>query len=519
MFAFLVVAYVLPLWAFRFVPTEDGPAHLGNAYIIKTYYEAAGSVFRQYYIFNPRVIPNVVYHYALAGLMYVSPPWAAEKVLLSLYVIFFALALRYLAGATGTRAGPGIFLAFPFIYSFPFQMGFFGFAFSLVLACFGLGWFLRCGRASSGRVWLGLNVLAIFTFFWHFLGWAFLIGGILYFAGADGLGRVLGWQPAGGALAARRPARPWLAPAYLAPAIAPAVVYYFKSDHTASLAYRPVGYLVERLFAGGVLNSLHDYQRWEGLAVAVVFGLLLVGAAVTLAARARGGSSAETEGGGGIFVWGWGWAVPITVAAYFLIPDGNPVRGSYASVRLALLPFLVGAMWLAAIDLRWQRRLLYVVAPLVAAAHLVGVFLGFAAADAPLREFTSGLSRVPRNATVLAWTNLRSEPGARVNYVKHAGGYYVVSRNVVDVGNYEPSYSYFPMQWRGRSPLTFAGCYKRIPVFTRASIYAHAEYLVCWKINRNAGGVSEIFARDYRAVFRRGGLSIWRRRPPPLSPP
>ena len=33
LFSILVLVYVLPVWAFRYFPTTDGPAHLYNAWL------------------------------------------------------------------------------------------------------------------------------------------------------------------------------------------------------------------------------------------------------------------------------------------------------------------------------------------------------------------------------------------------------------------------------------------------------------------------------------------------------
>lgn len=94
LFALLVCLYIAPLWAFRYVPTADGPSHLANAVIIKDYHDPGATTLREYYVISGRPSPNLMYHLSLVGLMYVFPPLIAEKVLLSLYVVLFAAAGR-----------------------------------------------------------------------------------------------------------------------------------------------------------------------------------------------------------------------------------------------------------------------------------------------------------------------------------------------------------------------------------------------------------------------------------------
>lgn len=94
LFTLLVCLYIAPLWAFRYVPTADGPSHLANAAIIKDYRDPGATTLREYYVISGRPSPNLMYHLSLVGLMYVFPPLIAEKVLLSLYVVLFAAAGR-----------------------------------------------------------------------------------------------------------------------------------------------------------------------------------------------------------------------------------------------------------------------------------------------------------------------------------------------------------------------------------------------------------------------------------------
>jgi hypothetical protein len=128
------------------VPTADGSPHLADALIIENYRSPAAETIRGYYVVSRRPSPNLPYHLSLVTLLYVFPQLIAEKVLLSLYVVLFAAAFRYLVAAVRGRAGPAALLVCPFVFGFSFNPGFFGWAISLALATLGVGYYWRRGR-------------------------------------------------------------------------------------------------------------------------------------------------------------------------------------------------------------------------------------------------------------------------------------------------------------------------------------------------------------------------------------
>src|SRR5262245_61763702 len=94
LFVVLIAAHLVPLWTFRFFPSQDGPAHLANASILVDYDNPARTALRTYYVLNRTLTPNWVGHLTLAALMTRLPPLTAEKVFLSGYVVLFPLAIR-----------------------------------------------------------------------------------------------------------------------------------------------------------------------------------------------------------------------------------------------------------------------------------------------------------------------------------------------------------------------------------------------------------------------------------------
>jgi hypothetical protein len=67
----VVLLNLVPVWAFTYLPTTDGAAHVANADVMRKFNDPSLDVFRKYYYVSRAPIPNLVGHLVLAGLMYV----------------------------------------------------------------------------------------------------------------------------------------------------------------------------------------------------------------------------------------------------------------------------------------------------------------------------------------------------------------------------------------------------------------------------------------------------------------
>src|SRR5271155_2633478 len=94
LFVALTGACLLPVWLFRFLPTQDGPAHLANAVILRDY-GTHGSRHHEFFELGLEPFPNWTGHLLLAGLSCLVHPLIAEKLLATVYVVGFAFACRF----------------------------------------------------------------------------------------------------------------------------------------------------------------------------------------------------------------------------------------------------------------------------------------------------------------------------------------------------------------------------------------------------------------------------------------
>ncbi|HUU56569.1 MAG TPA: hypothetical protein VMW93_04440 [bacterium] len=511
---FLAALYVAPLWVFPYVPSADGPSHLANAVIIKDYGDPAAERFREYYVISRRLSPNLLYHLGLVGLLYVLPPLIAEKALLTLYVVLFAAAFRYLVIAVSGRPGPAAFLVFPFILSFSFSLGFFGWLISLALATWGVGYYWKRRGKLGFKAVVALNLLGVVIYCAHLLGWAIFVGSVAALALAEGVwlwtNKMREGAGKGGALRAL-----WsraVAAAYIAPAAALGVWYVATYPSEYPITHTSFPELARNLLRLEWLISFNVWQRAAAYATAAAFGIVVVSVIsykiyVTVICRsfkAPGAWAAKDTI----------WAAALAFAAfYFLCPWGGPAGGSLVSPRLAVLPFLVIAVWLSTIPGPVVRRALFVLAPALAAFHLFGLVLGYDKANRDLVEYNTGRPYVTEGATVLPvhfiYATGRDNKAA---YMCNAASHYVLDNYAVNLLNYEADFEYFPVNWRHGAPVgEWEDESRGTPIYDAPRVHACADYLVCWKVNPFCVGMRPLVG-SYDLIYSTTHLMVFKRR-------
>ena len=147
LFAVLLILHVAPIWAFRFIPTQDGPGHQALAFILRQYGRPDAGLLRHYYALNREALPNWFIFFLLTRVLRFLAVPVAEKVLLTVYAILLPLSVRYalkgIAREGSDRTGFLAILSFPFIYNYTLHMGFFNFCFSLPAFFFTVGYWYQ----------------------------------------------------------------------------------------------------------------------------------------------------------------------------------------------------------------------------------------------------------------------------------------------------------------------------------------------------------------------------------------
>src|SRR5437667_8834814 len=171
LWAALFVVHLAPVWGFRYFPTQDGPSHLENANILLLLDRPDLPVFKEYFAINRKPTPNWLGHLALAGLILISSPLLADKILLTGYVLALPLAVRYAFRAARPESAPLAVLSFPFLYNCLLHYGFYNFCLSIVLFFVVIGYWLGRKTHIGWRDTAALGIILLALYGSHVVSW------------------------------------------------------------------------------------------------------------------------------------------------------------------------------------------------------------------------------------------------------------------------------------------------------------------------------------------------------------
>jgi hypothetical protein len=447
LYAALVALYLAPIWAARYLPSTDGPSHVFNAWALGRLAgwlpEEGGAsggsgesgavagttpLLARYLEINPQPVPNYLTHVALAALMRGLEPAAAEKVLVSGYVLLMAGALWYLAGAVERERAWLALLGLPFIWTNLLQLGFYNFCIGLALFLLALGLWWRYRCRPTPRFAVALNALLVLCYFAHILPAILALGGIgvLWVASL----RRERWQ---GHLAHL---------AILAPAAAlPAWFTLFRQGSPGYPSYASWRSLWIDL---AHLRPLWAFVQEGGRTSAILALVFAAWISFTLVRegwlRRRRPWLREEDGFLALAL--------LAAGVYFTSPEGL-AGGSMLKPRLLLVPFLVVLPWLATRLGRWGRVAAVLALAALATRPALFALPCYRAGGRDVESFVRGLDAVPPGSVVVPLVfDHHATSCLWIGTVDHATGYAAVAKGLLDYDNYEASTDYFPLRYR-----------------------------------------------------------------------
>jgi hypothetical protein len=178
-----MIASLIPLWLFAYVPTLDGPIHLNITQILSDWGNPHYPRLHQLFQLNIKPEPNWSVYLLLGLLIKAFSLSTSERIVLSLYAL--ALPLAFVAFARLTNATSRYWLSavlgYLVIYNATFFFGFYNFSLSLALFVLSSGLYLRYVERGSLGLGLGVAAASIGLFFTHVLGWAiFALVGVVF---------------------------------------------------------------------------------------------------------------------------------------------------------------------------------------------------------------------------------------------------------------------------------------------------------------------------------------------------
>jgi hypothetical protein len=182
-----VAAVLLPvlitIWTIPGFMTQDGPTHLYNSWILAQSF-SPHSPYQDYYRVQWQPLPNWAGHLALAGLLRVVSPAAADRLMMSVTLLGFAATLVWLRwrvrGDKGI-VGAGVLSAI-LALNFPWLLGFYSFLLGCCLFPITLGvWWLERDRLGPLRL-AGLACLLVLGYFGHLVSLGLTVAALGFFA-------------------------------------------------------------------------------------------------------------------------------------------------------------------------------------------------------------------------------------------------------------------------------------------------------------------------------------------------
>lgn len=544
----VVVLHLVPVWVFHYVPTQDGPAHLCNALILKEYgHSAAG--YEAFFELRSDPIPNLTTHLLLAALLYVVPTLVAEKIVIALYVLLFVGAFRYFLGAFGSRCRPLAWCGLLFVFNHCFWLGFYNYCLSLGLFWAALGYFLR---RRGNRHWSQAGILALLflaQYFTHLLGFLLCLGSTVGATTLQRRGRGRSIILVGVAAL----------PAVLLTAHYFGATGFFQTSSARRLVTQPVARLLGSEMATGLrqeLAALDDevfgWQAGPGLAFGLFlvpyYGLLAILALIegcrrrrdeTMSIRNREspddwyeatvkragrngklthpvaearllrsyhvceiGSPDQAGGANRLFPALLG---ALLLCVLVLIPNHLSFEhGGFLKPRLALLPPL---LWLGCL-----REPTGLVLRLLTRCYLflllgVNLFLvtdTIRAGNREIVQYIAGIEAVGGGNRLFVVQPV-ARPRPAVDVLLHAADYYCLAAGNVNLDNYQASTPHFPVKFR-------RGVERGRDDWINYQRQRAIDVIICWQ---NSWIADESLPAHWNEVFCQGRLRIYRRPLPP----
>ena len=461
----LAIVAIAPVWSAQYLPTADGPSHLYNSWVLRELIGGRNTILAQAYAIDWRPHPNWSGHVVLALLMTLVPPLVAEKLLMSGIVLLFLYAIWRYCGTLGDEARTFAFLAFPFAYHLPLQMGFYNFSIGVALYFLILAvWWDHRDRPDAWTI-TTIAALLLLCYFSHVMPAILAAGSIGLLCLATLPGRRIGVH-----------ARHLIALLPLVP-----LVVWFARTQGMTLTPGPwslmghFGY-VEQMW---VILTFDQYQARLGFALFVALAVLIVVTFVRRRWRWREGDA---------FI-----VLTMAIIAIYLRAPDMTSGGTMVLARTALFVVLSPLVWLAPRLPRRVTAALVVLLALVSIGYSGYLVMRYRGLSRRTRELVQAAAPLGSKATVLPIVRDVRPPGSFVPALAHAIDYAILEKGDVDIANYEAGLGYFPVMFRPGVLLPEATALQsQSTAIDFGPLAARAEYLFTWHLPQDAPIKAEI---------------------------
>ncbi len=516
---------LVPFWGFPLFPSQDGPSHVENSWILLSLLTGRHRDLTAPYQLNLEPFPNWFSHASLAGLLTILGPVAAEKAFLTVYVLMVLASFRYALAALRPEGASLYGLIVPFVNDSALHLGYYNRAFAPVPFLLALGFWIRRGGRLGVRGTACLAALLLWLYSCAAVGLALAVLGLALLLTAVTVDEHLRAVPdRGRALRLRSLA--------LATAALPALVLLLRFNARESSGVAGPGPAWrERLRELATLQTLVSLDPREGWLASALAAVLAVALATLIVSRAW---KAEVGWHDGLLA-----VAAAGTVAYFVAPavavGGHGPWGGSTHDRIGPFVWLVLLLWLGGQPLARVPRRLLLASTVAIGVGLAGLRLPrYAELNEHLREYLSVAPWIPPGTTILPLSFAhygRRDDGQRLSHAtlpfRHAASWLVVSREVVNADNYEAEVAFFPVAYGGGyDPYQLLGSsLDRMPSCVRLGRFNRlaprpADVVLVWGARWAEAGdpctdeVFQVLETRYRRVFvssPRGQAELYRR--------
>ncbi len=510
----LLIIHLLPVWGFEYFPTQDGASHIYNAYVLKEYHKHENYRLREVYKLNATFFPNWTSHVLLASLLYIFPPLACEKIVLTLCIGLLPLSLFYFLNCVEKRNTVFGLLGFLYAYNYLLHMGFYNFVLSMSLFFFAFGYWWRVKDKLRVTNMIVLYLLLLLTYFTHYHSYALLIVSLTFFAlytpAYSVLHEVFGHKEPSQPLMSRfreyamkfKPTLIFLGgliPAYV---ILFSYYFYLSNTHGTGGDHKGLEWLNDYFFSMKSLVSFRDDHVLIGRVLLVFFAVALTLTVINRIRQYHQFHKSEEWKETGERLWTRAvsqmdafliMAILITIM-YFIAPWSG-YSGGWINDRFHLYIFLVLLPFFA---VNLHRYANYAVAGVIIVLSLWHLGYNVHTYAMLNRDIANALSLegMDEKDTILTstpgeWGGFSDALGFEPKYVEpfgHIECLLATNKGIAYLNNYEANTDHFPLQYKN----------KELP----------ADYAIIWRTEYDdVAGLEEEYERidsnDYNRLYRR----------------
>ncbi len=425
----LILIYLI--WAPAYFPSQDGPSHLYNAWIMTELGNPDYPLINSSYCIRRELFPNWMGYAVMFSLMHIFSPITTEKLWLTLIILGLPAGVIYLSRAVAAGIkNPSVpwwtLLGFFFALNHPLYRGFQNHGMGLVIFVFILAYFWK----SNIRGWsvfriLILNLLLTSAYLCHIVSFILSLTALvilrLSFRGSikDTLRFLAGLLPMGMLL-----------------------IYYtcsFPSRYRLELPgwiylKKEALYLVQ----GKMLSGFNYHENWY-IALMVLLGIGIISRSWSILKNTTPSNRGDKSNRLIILV-------VVLFGIFFISPDAIG-GGKYLNMRLALYPLLPLIVWLKTPRNMLLRILLICAIFILNLSHFEENRSARKQINRHYNRIIHLADKLPDHCFVTTSRDF-SKSNQDSRPILHAISYGIIGRDIVNLSNYEARLSYFPIRWK-----------------------------------------------------------------------